>query len=103
LTGLRPWQITGGKLVANGLSAFFGVMVIFPLLSLLLICGGVQPKEIFQICLALLNTLFVSATMGLLISTVTLDQKRAHGRASMMVMFFWWGLPMLAGIAARLG
>jgi hypothetical protein len=74
LTGLRPWQIIGGKLIANGLSAFSGVMVTFPLLSLLLICGGVQPMEIFQICIALLNTLFVSAAMGLLISTVSLEQ-----------------------------
>jgi ABC-type transport system involved in multi-copper enzyme maturation permease subunit len=50
-----------------------------------------------------LNTLFVSASMGLLISTVSLEQKRANGRASMMVVFLWWGLPMLSAIAARLG
>jgi ABC-type transport system involved in multi-copper enzyme maturation permease subunit len=103
LTGLSAWQITCGKLIATGLSAFFGVMVTFPLLSLLLICGGVQPMEIFQICITLLNTLFVSAAMGLLISTVSLEQKRANGRASMIVVFFWWGLPMLSTIAARLG
>ncbi len=98
LTGLPAWQITFGKLVATGLSAFFGVLVTFPLLSLLLICGGVLPGEIFQICIALLNTLFVSAAMGLLISTFSLEQKRAAGRASLMVVFLWWGLPMLARI-----
>ena len=103
LAGLPGWQITLGKLIANGLSAFFGIFVTFPLLSLLLIVGGVRPLQVFQMALTILNTLFVSASMGLFVSTISLEQKRAIGRASMIVMFFWWGLPMLARLNSQFG
>jgi ABC-type transport system involved in multi-copper enzyme maturation permease subunit len=103
LTGLPAWQITAGKLIAHGISAFFGIFVTFPLLALLVIVGGVQPLDVFQMALALLNVLFFSASMGLFVSTISLEQKRAVGRASLMVMLFWWGLPLLARLNSSLG
>jgi ABC-type transport system involved in multi-copper enzyme maturation permease subunit len=103
LTGLPAWQITGGKLIANGVSSFFSIFVTFPLLSLLLIVGGVQPAEVFQLALALMNLLFLSSSIGMFVSTISLEQKRAVGRASLLVVLFWWGFPALARLNSVLG
>ncbi len=103
LSGLSGWEITVGKLIAAGISSFYGIFVTFPLLSLLMIVGGVKPLQIVQMSLTLRNTVFASVAMGLFASTISLEQKRAAGRASMLVMFFWWGLPLLSGLAVRFG
>ena len=102
LTGLSTWQITLGKLLANILGTMMRVFLIFPLLSMLMILGGVMPLQVVGIVLALCNTLFVTSCIGLYQSTVSLDHKRAAGRATFVVMFLWWGLPMLAQINNRL-
>lgn len=96
LTHLSAFQITAGKLIAHGLSAFFTLFVTFPLLSLLMIVGGIGPAQVGTVAVSLANTLFLTTCIGLFVSTLSLDQKRAAGWSTSVVMLLWWGVPLLA-------
>lgn len=96
LTHLRSFDIVFGKLVASTVLAFFGLMASFPILSLVLLQGGVQGMDVVRLALGALNTLFVSASVGLVASCVSNDRKRAKSLATLILLFFWIGLPALA-------
>jgi ABC-type transport system involved in multi-copper enzyme maturation permease subunit len=99
LAGLSPFQITGGKLVAHCIAAFYTVLLLFPLLMLFVLTGGVAFQQILTVLLLALNTLFFSASLGIAASCTTDQAKKAAGRANAVLMIFWWGVPMAAGLA----
>ncbi|MSU63622.1 MAG: ABC transporter permease [Pedosphaera sp.] len=103
LTDLRGYDIVIGKLLATSLNSFYGVLAIFPALALSLIVGGVQGSQVWQLALALLNTLFFSLTAGLFISSISREQKRASNATSLLVIFFWLGLQGLSESMRRKG
>jgi ABC-type transport system involved in multi-copper enzyme maturation permease subunit len=102
LTGLGPFQIVAGKLVAHGLAGFYAVFIGFPLVSLIMIAGGVLFRDILLVAVALLNTLFVTACIGIYASCCRTDRKRASSQAVWTVLAFWWGVPVAAQLCARL-
>src|SRR5688572_33122510 len=56
LTHLTPFQIVMGKLIAHGLVGFYAVLITVPLLSLMMIAGGVLWSDIMGTGLAAVNT-----------------------------------------------
>ena len=95
LTPLTAFQIVIGKLIAHALMGFYAVLIVMPLLSLIMIVGGTRMTDLVVITLAALNVLFFSASVGLWASARHKDRKKAGGSGTWVVLFFWWGIPML--------
>lgn len=92
LTDLRSFEIVLGKLFASSLTCFFGLFALFPVLAIPLIMGGVQLADFGRMVLSLCNTLFLSMSMGLLISTLSKHSLRATSIALLLMAFIAFGL-----------
>jgi len=97
LTDLRGYDIVLGKLAAHSISAFFGLLAIFPVLALPLLMGGVTGLEFTRLLLVFGTTLFFSLSLGLAVSAKTDDPRRALGQAFMwmaavagLLPVLWW-------------
>jgi len=96
LTDLKGHDIVLGKLLAGLIETTFGLMTVFPVLAVVLLMGGVQFADVAKTCLALLNTLWFSGALGVLISSLSRHQQHASMSAVFCAMFFLWGVPALA-------
>ncbi len=97
LTDLKGYDVVFGKLAANSLAAFFGLLAIFPILGLALLIGGVTGLEFARLMLVIVVTLFFSLSMGMVVSAVSREAKQAVTNAFLLVLIFagvcpalWW-------------
>ena len=95
LTDLKGYDIVLGKLLATSLAGFYGLIAIFPVLTIVLLTGGVGGWELFRVMLALTNALFFSCAVGLCVSSFSRQQQRAMTAASVILLLFWLVLPGL--------
>lgn len=87
LTDLKGYDVVFGKLFASSLYAFYGLMAIFPVMTLPLLLGGVAYAEVGRMALVLLNTLWFSLSVGLLVSSLSRhDRKAQFGAFCLMVL-----------------
>src|SRR4051812_14009947 len=63
LTDLKGYDVVLGKLAAKSITAAFCLLAIFPMLALPILLGGVTGGDFWRVVLALLNTLFLSASV----------------------------------------
>ena len=95
LTDLKPRDIVLGKLVAVSLRSAYGLLAAFPVLAITMTFGGVQSGEFWRVTLNLINTLFFSLSVCLLVSTVSRNWRKAGSAASLLLLLFGLGLPGL--------
>lgn len=93
LTRLKGHDVVFGKLFSSLLNCFFGLLAIFPVLAIPLLMGGVQLAEFGRIVLSLINSLLLSASLGLFISSLCRQPLRATGIALLTV--FWLAIGMM--------
>lgn len=91
LTDLRPFDVVIGKFAANSIRSFHALLSIFPIIAIALILGGVTGGEFWRSTLMLMNTLFLSLTIGIFASTLNHE---AGGSIGLSALF----LIVLAGI-----
>lgn len=103
LSHLNGWDVVLGKLAAHALHAFYALLATMPVLALPLLAGGVTPGRFWWAMLALANTLFFAASLGLLISSAASDARRAQGAATSLALLYWLGPSVLGPLALRLG
>ena len=96
LTNLSAFEIVLGKLVAHTVVGFYTVLCALPLLSISMIFGGMRLTDVFTYVGSALNVLFFSAAVGLFASAFCRDKKRASTLGTLIVLFFWLGVPSLA-------
>jgi hypothetical protein len=77
LTDLRSSDITFGKLAATSLNAFYALIGIIPTLSLAVLLGGVAMTDVARVSLVLANTMFLSLSLGMLVSALSVNERRA--------------------------
>lgn len=77
LTDLRGFDVAFGKLAASSLSAIYGLLATFPVLALTLMLGGVTAGEYWRMVLVLANLLLLSLGLGLWMSALSTESKRA--------------------------
>jgi ABC-type transport system involved in multi-copper enzyme maturation permease subunit len=94
LTDLKGWQVILGKLVASSVNSAYGLLAILPLLAIPLLLGGVTLLQVGQMALVLINTLFFSLSMGMLISTLSRNDRKAMF-ATLLVLFAIAAGPLL--------
>jgi ABC-type transport system involved in cytochrome c biogenesis permease component len=96
LTDLKGYDVVLGKFAAVTLNALGGLLAVFPILALCMIVGGVSPAEFWRTCLALVNILFFSVALAMLVSAFC--QSAYRSLTSSMVLLLTWLLA--TGIAA---
>ncbi|MDB6027761.1 MAG: family transporter protein [Verrucomicrobiales bacterium] len=102
LTNLKGYDIMLGKLSATSLLSFYQLLATFPVLAIPLLLGGVTALEFFQTTLALVNVLFYSHALALLVSTQYKDAKKAAGAVSFLVCGIVFILPLLRYVPSQI-
>ena len=101
LTDLKGRDVVFGKLAASGLNALCGLVAALPVTGLPLLMGGVTGAEFWRVSLALVNTLFVALSVGLLVSTCSRDASNAVSATFAMLFFGVVGIPFVGIIMAK--
>jgi ABC-type multidrug transport system permease subunit len=101
LTPLRGYDVILGKLVGRALNAIYGLLSMLPVLAVPLILGGVTHGQVLRTSLALASTLFLSVSVGLLVSTLGRRERVTIGATLGVMVAVTFGLlpfhPMGAG------
>jgi ABC-type transport system involved in multi-copper enzyme maturation permease subunit len=103
LTDLKGYDIVLGKFAGLGLHAMYALVAVFPALALPLLTGGVTGAEFWRVSLALLNLLFVSLSLGMAVSAAARKAGTVFWSTLGLLLLLVVGLPMVVGIAGRLG
>lgn len=102
LTDLHGYDVVLGKFASGTLGSFYGLMAMFPVLGLTMLFGGVTVVEFWRTVAALMNLMFASLALGMLVSVLAREQGRALGTTALGLLL-WMGLPLLASTPARFG
>ena len=86
LTDLKGYDVILGKLAASSINSIYGVVSILPLLALPLLLGGVPAANFWRMTLVLINTMFLSLAVGMLVSTLSRHERKAM-MATCLVIF----------------
>jgi ABC-type Na+ efflux pump permease subunit len=96
LTDLKGYDVVIGKLAATSLNALYGVLAVVPMLGIPLLLGGVTLGEFGRMALVAVNTLFFSLAVGLCVSAMSRNAKKAMSFTFLLIFFFSAGIPALA-------
>ena len=77
LTDLKGHDVIHGKLVANSVNVVYGLVAILPILGIPLLLGGVTLVQFLKLILALLSTMALSLSTGILVSTYSRQERKA--------------------------
>jgi ABC-type transport system involved in multi-copper enzyme maturation permease subunit len=99
LTELKGYDVVLGKLVATSLHGFYGLLAVFPVLGLPLLLGSVTLGEFARIALALVATLFLSLSIGMLISALWMESRQTM-TLTLVAVLLLAGIPPVLGLLA---
>jgi hypothetical protein len=102
LTDLKGFDVVIGKLVANSLGGFYGLLAIFPVLAVPLLVGGMTSGELWRMALALVVTFVFSLAIGVFCSAGSREYKEAIGRNFLLLTTLTVILPII-GLFVELG
>jgi hypothetical protein len=77
LTDLKGYDVVLGKLLATSLASFYGLLAVFPAFAISFILGGVTAGEVWRMALVLMNTLFLSLSLGMWVSAISQQARKA--------------------------
>lgn len=77
LTDLKGFDVIFGKLLSSSVHAVCGLLAVLPMMSLALLFGGVSGRELGFTTLVLANTLFFSLAVGMFVSTISRNERKA--------------------------
>jgi ABC-type transport system involved in multi-copper enzyme maturation permease subunit len=95
LTDLKGYDIVAGKLVANSLNTFYGLLAAFPVLAIPLLMGGVSSGEFWRVSLVATNLLFFSLAIGMFTSAICRDERKAMSLAFLLILFILAATPLV--------
>jgi ABC-type transport system involved in cytochrome c biogenesis permease component len=95
LTDLRGYDLVLGKLISHSLRGFYSLVAAFPVLALPLLMGGVTARLFGISLLVICNTLFLSLTIGMFVSSISREVTKAMTLTLALTLFFVGGLPWL--------
>jgi ABC-type multidrug transport system permease subunit len=102
LTDLKSYDVVLGKLVVTSIDAAYGLAAMLPLLGLPLILGAVTGDQFWRMNLVLLNTLFFSLSIGLLLSTFGQSERAVSLNTLVAITAVTFGLPLAWFVLSQL-
>lgn len=94
LTELSGFDVVAGKFVVHSTASFYRLVAALPALAIPFVIGGVTSGEFWRMMLALLNTLFFSLSLGLLISACGRSERGVWGAGLSLLGVFAVILPL---------
>jgi ABC-type transport system involved in multi-copper enzyme maturation permease subunit len=94
LTPLRSLDLVLGKLASHSLLVFFSMLALGPVLFIPLLNGGVTSGEAIRVIVTLIVSLFLSLSVGVLVSTLGRDAKTTV-IGTLIVLVLINGLPLI--------
>ncbi len=91
LTNLKSHDVVLGKFLGASLNAFYGLLAMIPVLALCVLGGGVTGGEFWRTSVALVNTLFFSTALAILISARVKSENRPTLLALGLILGVWIG------------
>ena len=91
LTDLKGFDVISGKLAATSLWAVLALMGVIPMLSLALLLGGVTFIQFGLTTLVLANTMFFSLALGVFVSTLSENERKAMSGTFLGLAFVMFG------------
>src|SRR5436190_3001592 len=92
LTDLKGYDVVLGKLSATSVSAFCGLLAIYPVLAVPILIGGVTQGEFWRTLLVLVDTFLLSLSIGVFVSVWSWDARQAAG-ANFLLLLLIMALP----------
>jgi ABC-type Na+ efflux pump permease subunit len=96
LTDLNAPDIALGKLLGATLNCWFGLLAMLPIMAVPVLMGGVTLQDLIRVFFTLTNTLVLSSSIGLLLSSVNRNALRATSGALTAMFLLAVGLFLLA-------
>jgi ABC-type transport system involved in multi-copper enzyme maturation permease subunit len=94
LTDLKGYDVICGKLAANSLNAFYGLVAILPVLSLPVMLGGVTFIQFVRTALTLFCAMILSLSAGIFVSTHSRNERKAMFFTVLLLLAIFF-LPIL--------
>lgn len=95
LTDLKGYDIVAGKLVANSLNTFYGLLSAFPVLAISILMGGVTSTEFWRVSLVSVSLLFLSLATGMFASSVCRDERKAMSLTFLILLILLGATPLV--------
>src|SRR5439155_12457239 len=95
LTDLKGYDVVLGKLFANSLNALYSIIAILPMLAIPLLLGGITLGEFGRTSLVALNSLFLSLSLGIFMSSVHKSGRKAAALTFVVLLILTGVLPGL--------
>ena len=95
LTDLKGYDVVLGKLASSSLHSFYTFLAVVPVMALPLLMGGMTVGEFWRVMLVLLVTLFLSLSVGMLISSVSRDSRGAMSGTFLVMLVLAGVMPLL--------
>ena len=100
LTDLKGYDVVLGKLASTSLHSFYSFLAIVPVLALPLLMGGLTIGEFWRVTLVLVVTLYLSLSVGMVISALCHDTRAAMVGTFFTMLVVAGVLPVLWWLAA---
>lgn len=100
LTDLKGYDVVLGKLAATSVNSFYRLLAIFPVLAIPLILGGLTYGEFWRMALVLANTLFFSLCAGILLSAISVQERKAMLGTFGLILLITGGPPFIGYLLA---
>lgn len=98
LTDLKGYDVVLGKLAANSIGSFYGMLATFPVLAISLMLGGVAYSEFWRVALVAVNILFLALGAGMFASSVSRDERKGISLAFVILLVLVAGAPITGWI-----
>lgn len=95
LTDLRGYDVVFGKLAATSLNALYGLLAILPVLAVPMLLGGITNGEFWRVVLVLVNTFLFSLTIGIFVSALSRDARKALAANFALLLLLIVGIPAI--------
>lgn len=101
LTDLRGHDVVLGKVATHALQSVYAFLAAFPVVGTCFLLGGVTGTEFVRIILLLLVTLFLSLSIGVLVSACNRETARTMTITLAIQAFVLLGLPLIDSLLAK--
>jgi len=97
LTDLRGYDVVIGKMGANSINAFYGILAVLPIFGVPLLMGGITLGEFGRMALVAVNALFFSLSLGICISAFSRSGRKSAAMTFLLLLVFSAALPAIGG------